>query len=313
MARVLVTGANGFVGRALITELVGNGHCVVAVSRETLSQSIQVEQVQISDVSEWENWPENLRRVDVIVHTAARVHVMEGDDPEALSEYQRINRDATLQLASQAAKAGVRRFIFLSTIKVNGELTFSGKPFTEKDACAPTDFYGLSKWEAEQGLKQIALETGLEVVIIRPPLIYGPGVKGNFANLMHLVSKGVPLPFGMVKNQRSLLALDNLVSFIISCLDHPNAANEVFLLSDGEDLSMPELIQKVAHFQGRRAKLIPVPVSWMKLVARVLGKKDTAARLFGSLQVNSCKAHELIDWSPIVVMDEQLKKMVDNY
>lgn len=313
MARVLVTGANGFVGRALITELVGNGHCVVAVSRETLSQSIQVEQVQISDVSEWENWPENLRRVDVIVHTAARVHVMEGDDPEALSEYQRINRDATLQLASQAAKASVRRFIFLSTIKVNGELTFSGKPFTEKDACAPTDFYGLSKWEAEQGLKQIALETGLEVVIIRPPLIYGPGVKGNFANLMHWVSKGVPLPFGMVKNQRSLLALDNLVSFIISCLDHPNAANEVFLLSDGEDLSMPELIQKVAHFQGRRAKLIPVPVSWMKLVARVLGKKDIAARLFGSLQVNSSKAHELIDWSPVVVMDEQLKKMVDNY
>jgi len=309
MEKVLVTGASGFVGRALVNELVEKDHSVVAVSRKKLSLTKRIEQVQIRDVSEWQNWSDLLTGVDVIVHAAARVHLMD-DDSNALAEYRRVNRDATIQLAKQAAQAGVRRFIFLSSIKVNGESTLPDKSFSESDACMPIDPYGQSKWEAELGLMHMSQETGMEVVIIRPPLIYGPGVKGNFANMMHWVSQGIPLPFARVKNQRSLLALDNLVSFIISCLDHPNAANETFLLSDGEDLALPEIIQKIAHCEGRKARLIPVPVCWMKLVARMLGKSDIANRLFGSLQVNSRKAQELLNWAPVVSIDEQLKKMV---
>lgn len=307
--KLLVTGASGFVGRALVNELVEKGHSVVAVSRKQLTLTKLIEQVQIRDVSEWRNWSDLLTGVDVIVHAAARAHVMD-DDSNALAEYRRVNRYATIQLAKQAAQAGVRRFIFLSSIKVNGESTLPDKPFSESDACMPVDPYGLSKWEAEQALMQIAHETGLEVVIIRPPVIYGPGVKGNFASMMHWVSQGTPLPFARVKNQRSLLALDNLVSFIISCLDHPNAANETFLLSDGEDLALPEIIQKIAYCEGRKARLIPVPVCWMKLVARMLGKSDIANRLFSSLQVNNGKAQELLNWRPVVSIDEQLKKMV---
>jgi nucleoside-diphosphate-sugar epimerase len=228
-----------------------------------------------------------------------------------LEEFRKVNTGATLQLAKQAAESGVKRFIFLSSIKVNGEMTSLGEPFKPDDNFVPVDPYGLSKYEAEQGLLALAKETDMEVVIIRPPLVYGPGVRANFASMMFWMKKGVPLPFGVIHNKRSLVALDNLVSFIIRCIDHPKAANEIFLISDNEDVSTTQLLSKVAKAYGKKACLIPVPVSWMKFAARLIGKADVANRLFSSLQVDSAKARDLLGWKPVVTMDEQLKKIAD--
>ena len=210
----------------------------------------------------------------------------------------------------------MKRFIFISSIKVNGEMTLVDLPFKPNDNYIPTDPYGLSKYEAEQGLLTIAEETGMEVVIIRPPLIYGPNVKANFASMMKWVNKSIPLPFGAIHNKRSLVALDNLVSFIIHCADYkktPQAANQVFLISDGEDVSTTELLQKVAKAFGKKALLLAVPVSLMTLSAKLLGKGDVANRLFGSLQVDSSEARELLGWEPVITMDEQLNKTADAY
>lgn len=350
---ILVTGATGFLGHALITHLLQSEHVVTASVREfsliipdEVNQIVTGDLATLDDVT-YENGkevqlrqakptstPEDeaftnkesfceqqagevkkiktvLQQMDVVVHTAACLHKMNDKSSNLLAEFRRVNTEATLSLANKAAMAGVRRFIFLSTVKVHGELTSSGEVFSENGTCAPTDPYGISKWEAEQGLMQIAKETGMEVVIIRPPLIYGPGVKGNFADMMKWVKKAVPLPLGVVKNKRSLLALDNLVSFIADCLEHPKAANQCFLLSDGEDVSLTELIQKLASVHGKEARLVPVPVSWMRFAVCLLGKQEVAARLFGSLQVDSSKAKDLLGWQPVITMDEQLKKMVD--
>jgi len=249
-----------------------------------------------------------LKSVDVVIHTVARVHVMNDSGNDLLADFRKVNTDATLNLAKQALRAGVKRFIFISSVKVNGEMTECGEPFQPDNSFVPTNPYGLSKYEAEQGLLALAKETGIEVVIIRPPLVYGPGVRANFATMMCWVDKGVPLPFGAIHNQRSLVALDNLVSFIIYCTDHPKAANEVFLISDGKDVSTTELLQKVAKALGKKAWLIPVPVSWMTFIAKLMGKDDVVNRLFGSLQVDSSKARELLGWQPVITMDEQLKK-----
>ncbi|MTI64688.1 SDR family oxidoreductase [Methylophaga sp.] len=324
--KILVSGGTGFVGRALVSHLRGNGHAVSALVRE-VSSSLEGEVPQIicgdlvglsdspvpsgvKDVCDINKLRTALENTDTVIHTAARVHVMDDTAEEPLIEFRKVNTAATLGLAREAARAGVKRFIFLSTIKVNGESTYPGEPFSEQDICNPTDPYGISKYEAEQGLLQIAQKTGMEVVIIRPPLIYGPGVKGNFASMMRWVGKGIPLPLGAVNNQRSLLALENLLDFINCCLDHPKAANEVFLLSDGQDVSTTELIQKLAQAQGKKAWLLPVPVSLMKLAADLLGKRDVADRLFGSLQIDNSKACFKLNWSPVVSMDEQLRKML---
>jgi len=251
--------------------------------------------------------------IDVVVHLAARVHIMNDDSSDPLAEFRKVNTDGTLNLARQAAESGVKRFIYLSSIKVNGEITETGQSFVPDDTFVPDDPYGLSKYEAEQGLLALAKETNMEVVIIRPPLVYGPGVKANFHSMMRWIYKGVPLPFGAVYNQRSLVALDNLVSFIIHCIDHPKAANGVFLISDGEDVSTTELLQKVAKAFDKKAILLPVPVSLMKFVSKLLGKADVANRLFGSLQVDSSKARDLLGWKPVITMDGQLKKTAEVY
>ncbi len=324
---ILVSGGTGFVGRALVSHLRVNRHAVSALVRE-VSSSLERDVTQIDfgdlasladtdspitsgvkDVCDINKLRTALESTDAVVHTAARVHVMNDTADDPLNEFRKVNRDATLSLARLAAKSGVKRFIFLSTVKVNGESTYPGKPFSEQDSCDPTDPYGISKYEAEQCLIRIAKETGMEVVIIRPPLIYGPGVKGNFASMMRWVGKGVPLPLGAVDNQRSLLALDNLISFITCCLDHPKAANEVFLLSDGEDVSTTELIEKLAQAQGKKARLLPIPVGLMSLAVSLLGKKAVTERLFGSLQVDISKARNLLGWSPTVTLDEALFNM----
>jgi len=223
-------------------------------------------------------------------------------------EFRRVNVEGTLQLARQAAVAGVRRFVFISSIKVNGEDTTQGIPFSPDGAREPKDAYGTSKCEAEQGLQALAAETDMEVVIIRPVLVYGPGVKANFLSMMRWLSRGIPLPFGAIHNKRSLVALDNLVDLIVTCIDHPAAANQVFLVSDGEDLSTTDLLRRMASALGKPARLLPVPAWLLEFGARLLGKQDLAQRLCGSLQVDISKTRELLGWTPPVSVDEGLRK-----
>jgi len=248
--------------------------------------------------------------IDTIIHCAARVHVMSEQALDPFLEFRKVNVHATLSLARQAAAAGVRRFIFISSIKVNGETTVAGGSFYPSDVPAPEDPYAISKLEAERGLMQLAHETGMEVVVIRPPMVYGPGVKGNFASLIKLIAKGLPLPLGAIHNKRSLVAIDNLVDLIIRCIDHPAAANQVFLAGDGEDLSTAELVSSVAEAMGRSVRLIPVPVSLLSLAATLLGKQEVARRLLGSLQVDISKTREVLGWEPPVSVKEGLRRCV---
>jgi len=312
-----VTGATGFVGQHLVNALLRKKKQVRACVRgrryKSYSESPLVELSLVEDLSQVASWEKALRDVTVVIHTAARVHIMEDKEADPLAEFRKVNTEGTLNLARQAAEQGVSRFIFISSIKVNGEMTSIGQPFRTTDNTIPTDPYGLSKYEAEQGLLRIASETDMEVVIIRPPLIYGPGVKANFASMMKWVSKGVPLPLGAVYNNRSLVALENLIDFIIHCIAHPKAANEVFLVSDEEDISTTQLLKKVAKALGKKANLLPIPVSLMSFAATLIGKKSVAERLFGSLQVDSAKARDLLDWKPVVTMDEQLRKTAEVY
>ena len=313
MRNILVTGANGFIGKALCNKLIADGYQVRGAVRGAAQMAALpagVAGVMIGDICPETDWSEALDGINVVIHLAARVHVMDDVVDDPLAEFRKVNTAGTLNLARQAVASGVKRFVFISSIKVNGERTETGEwrdIFTERDVPCPKDPYAVSKWEAEQGLLKIAEETGLELVIIRPPLVYGPGVKANFRLLMKWVQRGVPLPLGAVHNKRSFVALDNLVNFIIHCMNHPRAANELFLISDGEDLSTTELLQKMARALGKRSLLLPVPVGLMTFVADLLGKKDVADRLFGSLQVDSSKARELLGWTPVVGMDEQLR------
>lgn len=320
--KVLATGATGFVGQALVDNLIDSNCDVTALVRE-LSTKLpkEIKQVAAGDLRDWSVKPPSFKddmeqalfNIDVVIHLAARVHVMDDSSNNPLTAFRTENHDATMALAKIAAEANVKRFIFISSVKVNGEMTELKKPFTPEDQFVPDDPYGLSKYEAEQGLLALAKETGMEVVIIRPPLVYGPGVRANFESMMKWLNKGVPLPFGAIHNKRSLVGLDNLVSFITHCIDHPQAANEVFLISDGEDVSTTELLNKVAKSLGKKAWLIPVPVSWMTFAARLIGKEAVANRLFGYLQLDSSKATNLLGWKPVTTMNEQLKKTADAY
>jgi nucleoside-diphosphate-sugar epimerase len=253
-------------------------------------------------------WAAALPEVDVVIHLAARVHVMNDNTTDPLAAFRQVNTQGTLNLARQAAIAGVKRFVFISSVKVNGELTQPGRPFSESDAPHPQDAYGVSKHEAELGLRLIAAETGMEVVIIRPPLVYGPGVKANFAALMRAVQRGWPLPLGAVHNQRSLVALDNLVNFIITCITHPKAANQTFLVSDGQDLSTTELVHGMARAAGVPTRLLPVPVWALQTGAKLLGKGDAVQRLCGNLQVDISKARTLLGWVPPVSVEDGLRR-----
>lgn len=307
--KILVSGANGFIGRSLCSMFAQHGHAVVPAVRQACGLATEVVVGEIDGTTAWES---ALAACDTVVHLAARVHVMHDTAVDSLALYRSTNVDATLNLARQAADIGVRRFVFLSSIKVNGEITPTGIRYRENDSPQPHDAYSVSKWEAEQGLLALAHGSGMEVVIIRPPLVYGPGVRGNFASLVKWIDKGIPLPLGAVKNKRSLVALDNLVSFICLCADRersPKAANEVFLISDGEDVSTTELLCKVSKVYGKYPRLIPVPMSWLRTVLRLLGKEAMAARLLGSLMVDSTKARSLLGWQPMVSMDQQLQKM----
>ncbi|MDA8127771.1 MAG: SDR family oxidoreductase [Betaproteobacteria bacterium] len=303
--RVLITGANGFVGRALFGLLVGGGHVVVPVVRRACGLAGEV---IVGDMGSKTTWEDALANCNAVVHLAARVHVMHDTAADTLTLYRTTNTAATLNLARQAAQAGVKRFVFVSSVKVNGE----GRDarYRETDPPAPEDDYAISKWEAEQGLQQIARETGLEIVVLRPPLVYGPGVKANFRRLLDTVARGWPLPLGAIRNRRSLLYLGNFVDAIRACLEHPAAAGQTFLLDDGRPVSTPELVRAIAHAMGRPAHLLPVPVGVLTFAGALLGKRAAVARLTGSLQVDSSAIRERLGWTPPYSMEAGLAATV---
>lgn len=305
--RVLITGASGFVGGRLVNVLASEGSFeLYAAARQDISDSPAIVRTVEDFCSEAKVTP-LVEGIDVIVHAAARVHVMNDKSADPLEAFRKVNVEGTLNLARAAASAGAKRFIFISSIKVNGEGTLKGFPFTADSTPAPIDAYGISKLEAEQALKELALATNMEVVIIRPVLVYGPGVKANFLNMMRWIDKGIPLPFGAIHNRRSLVFIDNLVDLIRVCIVHPAAANQTFLVSDGVDVSTTLLLRKMATALNKTSRLLAVPSSLLELGASLVGKKSLSQRLCGSLQVDITKTTKLLGWTPPVSIDQALR------
>jgi nucleoside-diphosphate-sugar epimerase len=308
---ILITGASGFVGTALCESLQSSEWHILGAVRKLnhakLHCQIKYKEIETGDISNKTDWLESLRDVTHVVHLAARVHVMHEKSVDPIKEFRRINVDPTVNLAKQAASVGVRRFIYLSSIKVNGESTQLGCPFKAEDVPRPQDPYAVSKYEAEHELRKIAEQTGMEVVIIRPPLVYGPGVKANFDSMMRWLRRGIPLPLGaLTQNKRSMVALGNLIDLITVCLNHPAAANQTLLVSDGEDLSITDLLQRTATALEMHARLFAVPPVLLKLLAKLLGKEAVYQRLCGSLQIDMTKTQQLLNWRPPLSVQEGL-------
>ncbi|WP_175254293.1 SDR family oxidoreductase [Pseudomonas sp. BMW13] len=313
--RVLLTGASGFVGRAVQARLLVDGlHRLRCAQRKApVAPLAGVEYCLAPSLEAEADWSRALADVDAVIHCAARVHVMHEQAADPLAEFRRANVEGTLRLAQQAVAAGVRRFVFVSSIKVNGEQTLPGQAYRADDVSDATDPYGISKREAEDELLALAAETGLEVVIVRPPLIYGPGVKANFLSMMRWLQRGVPLPFGAIGNRRSLVALDNLVDLLVVCLTHPAASGQRFLVCDGEDLSTTELLRRLSAALGRTARLLPVPQALIEWAAILLGRRQLNQRLCGSLQINMDKTRERLGWVPPLSVDQALAKTAAHY
>ena len=305
--KVLVTGASGFVGKTLCAHLASLHFDVVATVQNLPDTSVPgMEYRIVTEMSSTTDWSDALANVQTVIHCAARVHVMHDHAQDPLTEFRRVNTLGTETLARAAAHCGVKRLIFLSSIKVNGESTLPLSPFDEASPAKPQDSYAISKWEAEQALTQIATETGLEVVTLRCPLVYGPGVKGNFLRLLQAVDHGIPLPLALAKNRRSLIYLDNLTNAIATCLTHPAAARKTYLVSDGEDVSTAELIARIAQALGKPSRLWPCPLGLMELAGRMTGKSDEIARLLGSLCIDSSRICSELDWRPPYTLEQGL-------
>jgi nucleoside-diphosphate-sugar epimerase len=311
---VLVTGANGFVGRVLSDALCSAGINVVAASRqgyESLEKSVR--QIIIHAIDAHTGWGAALSNADAVIHLGARVHVMQDSAADPLAEFRSVNLHGTANLARQAAQAGVKRFVYVSSAKVNGENTSQNSSFKEFDQPDPQDLYAISKWEAEQALHAISQETGMEVVIVRPPLVYGPGVKANFAQLLNLVDRGIPLPLGNIKNLRSLIYVGNLADALIACTTHSAAAGHTYLVSDGEDVSTPQLIQAISLALKRPNRSVPIPVALMRGAAKLLGKSAAIERLTQSLVVDSSRIRNELGWVPPYTMAQGLQATADWY
>ncbi len=305
---VLITGANGFVGKELCSTLLGVVPIRACMRQDTiscLSEDIEIARVDLADSL---GWKEALSGVDTVIHCAARAHVMNDCAGDPLAEFRRTNVQGTLRLAGLASQMGVRRFIYISSIKVNGERTGLDSPFTADQNPAPVDPYGISKYEAELGLKKISKETGIEIVIIRPPLVYGPGVKANFLSMMTWLQRPIPLPLGgIVNNRRSLVYIKNLVDLISLCITHPKAANQTFLVSD-DDVSTDMLLRKMSAALGLPSRLMPVGPVLIQLASRIIGRPGIAQRLCGSLQLDVKKTKEVLNWKPKYSLENGLSE-----
>lgn len=317
MNTVLISGASGFVGRILCRRLLDlNIRVIAAVRDEVDFPEIRNESFSpsiIGDIDRQTDWSEALKGVDTLFHLAARVHVMKETKADPLEEYRRVNVQGTEHLARSAAAAGVKRFVYVSSIKVNGEKSQPDRPFTEDDLPKPQDPYAISKWEAEQALHRVSLETGLEVVVVRPPLVYGAGVKGNFAVMIETIVKGIPLPFGSVHNRRSLIYVENLADALIHCGRHASAAGQTYLVSDGEDLSTPELLRRMGDALGRPARLLSFPPVLLKWLFALVGKREPGERLLGSLVVESGKIRREVSWRPPFSVQQGLHTTAEWY
>jgi nucleoside-diphosphate-sugar epimerase len=301
-AAIVVTGANGFIGSAVVSALLAKGKDVRSVVRSMTEGSA----VAVGDVGVATEWSSVLANAKQLVHTAARVHVMCEKAVDPLLEFRLVNVAGTLNLAWQAARAGIQRFIFISSVGVHGVETLPGQRLVETDEFAPVSPYSISKKEAEEGLWLVAGKTGMEIVVIRPPLVYGPGVKAHFLTMMRLLNNRIPLPLGAIHNLRSFVALDNLVNFIDTCLEHHAAANQTFFISDGHDLSTTDLLRLTAQALDRSCYLLPVPQSILWKLLLVMGRGEIARRICSSFQVNIDKSHRLLDWSPPYSVDATL-------
>lgn len=307
---IAVTGFTGFIGQRLSAHLRAKGYRVRGIVRRAITPEAHgIEIAQVGSIDGTTEWDDALYGVDAIVHLAARTHRINERDGGSLSDYQPLNVDGTKRLAAVAAVAGVRRMVFVSSIKVNGERT-TDRPYFADDLPAPLNAYGISKRVAEEELMAVASTTGLEAVIVRPPLVYGRGAKGNFARLVNAVRRGVMLPLGSVENRRSLVAVDNLADMLTICVDHPGAANQTFLVSDGEDISTPELIRRIARIVGRQTRLLPVSPGALRFAGRLAGKGAEIDRLIGSLQVDIDKTRERLKWAPPLSVDEALRRAI---
>ena len=313
MSDVLVTGANGFIGTALCNCLRGENFRVHGAVRPGKASLLPkgVEAAHIEYIDGNTDWINALKGVDAVVHLAARVHVTNNHSKDSLVVYRHINVAGTERLARMAVAAGVKRFVYLSTVKVNGE----GKatPYTEKDDSEPTDPYGISKWEAEKVLYKIADQTGMEMVVLRPPLVYGPGVKANFLRLLKVVDRGIPFPLANANNRRSLIYLENLLDAIVTCIKHPKAAGQTYFVSDGEDVSTPELIRRISSSLGRPSRLFPFPPVFLKVAGIITGKSVSMDRLLGSLTVDCSKIRRELDWQAPFSMEQGLKETAKWY
>lgn len=311
---VLITGASGFLGKQLIKVLLNQSTSVVRALLRDQSAICKLahEAIHVADLLETESdkWLEILKRIDTVIHCAARVHIMDDKVADPLAEFRAVNVAGTLNLARQAVKAGARRFIFISSIKVNGEGTTFGQIYRENDVPMPEDAYGISKCEAEAALLELAKTSNMEVVIIRPPLVYGPGVKGNFLSLLKVAKTGLPLPLGAIHNRRSMVYVGNLVDLIIHCIDHPAAANQIFLVSDNRDLSTTELLRLIRSEMKLGARLLPVPCGLLRLLGRLARKQEMIERLCGSLQVDNSKVRNLLAWEPPYSVEQGMREMV---
>jgi nucleoside-diphosphate-sugar epimerase len=309
-SRILVTGATGFVGRALVRRLVADGRKVCAAVRPASAALLsEVETVTVADIGPDTDWRAALAGVDAIVHLAARAHVLRDSSADAHARYRAVNTLGALRLAEAAAASGIRRFVFLSSVRVHGDRS-TGAPFDESSPLAAEDPYGRSKADAERGLAALASAGRLAPVILRPPLVYGPEARGNFARLVALVARGVPLPLGAVRNRRSLIFVGNLVDAIVRSLDHPAAAGETFMVGDGEDLSTPDLVRRIGRALGKPARLVPVPPALLRLGGALAGRSDDVARLLDDLVVDGSKIRAVLGWSPVFTLDEGLNETV---
>jgi nucleoside-diphosphate-sugar epimerase len=312
LRRPLVTGANGFVGQALCEALRTSGFAVRGTVRTEATPtnenpSNRIETIAVGSMTAETDWAPALAGVEVVIHLAARTQVSHEAAGDLLAIRTRTENEATERLARMSAAQGVKRFIFLSSVKVNGERTF-GHPYTEDDAPRPQDIYGISKWKAEQLLARVMRETGLEVVILRAPLVYGPRVKGNFLRLLRLLCRGVPLPLGSIHNRRSLIYVGNLIDAIVTCIDAPVASGKTYLVSDGEDISTPGLLRSLAAALGVRARLFPFPAGLLKACAAILGRNSEIARLVDSLQIDSSKIGVELGWQPPMTLTEGIEQ-----